>query len=293
VECKRSGRESGNKTGGILHVATDLEARQLRFGSVRFVPIRIAIDWRRNKAGQSRFKGTAGKMNQSSHENLSPQVLQAVSRQLRKLIQEPLEGIHVVVNEEDISDIQADIQGPEDTPYVGGLFRCKLVLSNDFPNTPPRGFFLTKIFHPNVSNNGDICVNTLKKDWKPTLGMSHIFQIVRCLLIIPFPESALNEVASKLFLESYDDYARRARLMTSIHAGQKCAEQSAASDSSKGASEANRSVSCDGAEKGIQHSDEGKDREEDQVAKRRNTGASVKPTLERKKSDRKKNLKRL
>ena len=33
----------------------------------------------------------------------------------------------------------------------GGQFRIKLVLSKDFPASPPKGFFLTKIFHPNVS----------------------------------------------------------------------------------------------------------------------------------------------
>lgn len=29
------------------------------------------------------------------------------------------------------------------------------------------GYFMTKIFHPNVSEKGEICVNTLKKDWNP------------------------------------------------------------------------------------------------------------------------------
>lgn len=40
----------------------------------------------------------------------------------------------------------------------------------------------------------------------------------RCLLIEPFPESALNEEAGKLLLENYEEYAKHARLMTSIHA---------------------------------------------------------------------------
>ena len=40
----------------------------------------------------------------------------------------------------------------------------------------------------------------------------------RCLLIEPFPESALNEEAGKLLLEDYEGYAKHARLMTSIHA---------------------------------------------------------------------------
>ena len=39
------------------------------------------------------------------------------------------------------------------------------------------GFFLTKIFHPNVASNGEICVNTLKKDWKQDLGVKHILLV--------------------------------------------------------------------------------------------------------------------
>ncbi len=37
------------------------------------------------------------------------------------------------------------------------------------------GYFVTWIFHPNVAKNGEICVNTLKKDWKPTLGLPVMF----------------------------------------------------------------------------------------------------------------------
>lgn len=126
------------------------------------------------------------------------------------------------------------------TPYAGGFFRVKLILGKDFPQTPPKAFFLTKIFHPNVAPNGEICVNTLKKDWKPDLGIKHILlvsicielfmtdtfneydfgslQTVKCLLIVPNAESALNEEAGKLLLEHYDDYSSRAKMMTEIHA---------------------------------------------------------------------------
>ena len=95
------------------------------------------------------------------------------------------------------------------TPYEGGKFKVKLVLSKDFPASPPRGkfhcidvieivleennfvnycfifianedvsgYFLTKVFHPNVADNGEICVNTLKKDWKPELGIKHVLMV--------------------------------------------------------------------------------------------------------------------
>ena len=37
-------------------------------------------------------------------------------------------------------------------------------------------------------------------------------------MINPFPESALNEEAGKLFMEDYDEYAKKAKLFTEIHA---------------------------------------------------------------------------
>ena len=127
------------------------------------------------------------------------------------------------------------------TPYAGGLFKVKLVLSKSFPSEPPKGFFLTRIFHPNVASNGEICVNTLKRDWKAEYGIKHILlvrsslatsplkpesnyltlvelQTIKCLLIVPNAESALNEEAGKMLLERYDDYSSRARLYTDIHA---------------------------------------------------------------------------
>jgi ubiquitin-conjugating enzyme E2 S len=110
--------------------------------------------------------------------------------------------------DDDISNLQFIIEGPVDTPYHTGRFRIALRLQGDFPAAPPKGLqishllhlfiyifvlllfctisltlfialglFLTKIFHPNVSASGEICVNTLKKDWQPSLGLKHILLV--------------------------------------------------------------------------------------------------------------------
>jgi ubiquitin-conjugating enzyme E2 S len=57
-------------------------------------------------------------------------------------------------------------------------------------------------------------------------------QVIRCLLIVPFPESSLNDEAGKLFMESYDEYFRRAKLMTSVHALKKTSSDGSSSGSS-------------------------------------------------------------
>lgn len=151
-------------------------------------------------------------------ENLNPQVTRYIAKELQSLMSSPLEGVTVLMNEKDMTQVEAVLDGPADTPYAGGRFRIKLSIGKDFPASPPKGYFLTKIFHPNVSSKGEICVNTLKKDWKSDLGIKHILLTVKCLLIVPNPESALNEEAGKLLLERYDDYCARARLYTEIHA---------------------------------------------------------------------------
>ena len=139
-------------------------------------------------------------------------------------------------DEETVAEICAEIEGPVETPFEGGVFHVKLVLGQDFPASPPRGFFLTKIYHPNVSTSGDICVNTLKRDWSADTTIIHIFQVIRCLLIVPFPESSLNDEAGKLFMQSYDEYARRAALMTAVHASpRKCSSSLCASGAESGA----------------------------------------------------------
>ncbi|CAA3008138.1 ubiquitin-conjugating enzyme E2 22-like [Olea europaea subsp. europaea] len=151
----------------------------------------------------------------ATNENRPPNVIKQLAKELKNLDEAPPEGIIVGVNDDNFSIIYADIDGPAGTPFENGVFRMKLILSNDFPQSPPRGYFLTKIFHPNISTNGEICVNALKKDWNPSLGLRHV---IRCLLIEPFPESALNEQAGKILLDYYEEYARHARLYTGIHA---------------------------------------------------------------------------
>ncbi|XP_068785324.1 ubiquitin-conjugating enzyme E2 S isoform X1 [Struthio camelus] len=159
-----------------------------------------------------------GAWQNSNVENLPPHILRLVYKEVSMLTSDPPDGIKLFPNEEDITDVQVTIEGPEGTPYAGGVFRMKLVLGKEFPAAPPKGYFLTKIFHPNVGPSGEICVNVLKRDWKAELGIRHVLLTIKCLLIHPNPESALNEEAGRLLLENYEEYAARARLLTEIHA---------------------------------------------------------------------------
>ncbi|KAI9432182.1 ubiquitin-conjugating enzyme/RWD-like protein [Lactarius indigo] len=144
--------------------------------------------------------------------------MRRLMRELKELRTSPPEGIRVQISEESVLDVVGIVEGPEGTPYQGGYFRVKFDFTEEFPAAPPKCRFITKIFHPNVSGAGEICVNTLKKDWKSSYGIGHILVTIKCLLIYPNPDSALDEEAGKLLQENYESYCERARLITSVHA---------------------------------------------------------------------------
>ena len=150
-----------------------------------------------------------------------PSNMKRILKDIKDLEETSFDGITVHVNEANVTEIDTEYTGPEGTPYEGGVFRMRLSIGTEYPQVPPKGRFLTKIFHPNVSATGDVCVNVLKRDWKPDTGLSHILSVIRCLLIEPNAESALNEEAGKLLLEGFDEFAAKARMMTEIHAMKK------------------------------------------------------------------------
>ena len=142
-----------------------------------------------------------------SQPSLNARMIKILWRQQQELLKKSPDHVTPIINSEDPIDIQADIEGPEGTPYECGIFRVKLFIPSEFPQVAPKGFFVTKIFHPNVSEKGEICVNTLKRDWNPKQwSLYNLFEVIKCLLIVPFPQSSLNEEAGKMFMDNYEEY---------------------------------------------------------------------------------------
>ena len=56
--------------------------------------------------------------------------------------------------------------GIEGTPYEKGLFKVKLVFPDDYPNSMPKAYFLTKIYHLNIkdpADGGEVCLENKNK----------------------------------------------------------------------------------------------------------------------------------
>lgn len=73
-------------------------------------------------------------------------------QEYRALTNNPPDGITAgPISEDDLLHWECLIQGPEDTPFEGGVFPAELKFPKDYPLAPPSMKFLVDIWHPNGS----------------------------------------------------------------------------------------------------------------------------------------------
>lgn len=74
------------------------------------------------------------------------------------LTKNPPDGITAgPVSEDDLLHWEAMIQGPEGTPFEGGVFPAELKFPADYPLAPPTMKFLGEIWHPNSTHGTGLC----------------------------------------------------------------------------------------------------------------------------------------
>lgn len=130
-------------------------------------------------------------------------------RDFKKLQHDPPTGISGAPCDNNIMEWNAVIFGPDDTPWEGGTFKLTLNFTEDYPNKPPVVKFVSRLFHPNVYNDGGICLDILQSNWSPIYDISAVLTSIQSLLCDPNPNSPANSEAARLFQESRREYNKR------------------------------------------------------------------------------------
>jgi ubiquitin-conjugating enzyme E2 S len=88
---------------------------------------------------------------------------------------------------DDLLQLTILLCGPQSTPYSEGMWKLQLKIPQDYPNSPPKAFFRTKIWHPNVEEStGSVCLETLKRDWDRKLTLRDILIVSLFLMAVVF-----------------------------------------------------------------------------------------------------------
>ncbi|KAG2387015.1 hypothetical protein C9374_002050 [Naegleria lovaniensis] len=142
--------------------------------------------------------------------------------EIQKTKQQGFTDVILQPDENNIYLWYAKCLGPKGTSYEDGVFELKIQVSKEYPITPPKVEFLTKIFHPNVHfETGEICMDILKDKWSPVWTLLNVCRAIMSMLSNPREgsDSPLNCDAGNL-LRNNDErgFNSMAKMYTKLYA---------------------------------------------------------------------------
>ena len=119
------------------------------------------------------------------------------------------------INDADLFHWEGTIVGPKDSLYEGGVFFLNIHFPTDYPFKPPKITFTTRIFHPNVGEDGKICccgVDILYDQWSPALTIWKVLKsIISMLEKDPEPYCIINLKCANIYRHNRHNYERMAK----------------------------------------------------------------------------------
>lgn len=97
---------------------------------------------------------------------------------------------------------------PDEGLYKGGAFLFTFAVPSGYPHDPPKVKCLTKVYHPNIDLEGNICLNILREDWKPVLTITAVVYGLNFLFLAPNPDDPLNKEAAQMMQQSPAQFER-------------------------------------------------------------------------------------
>ncbi|KAJ2745207.1 hypothetical protein GGI20_002346 [Coemansia sp. BCRC 34301] len=141
-----------------------------------------------------------------------------------KLLQNELPpGIICTLKDEVRMDrYEARIDGPPDSPYESGRFFVDIMLSETYGVDPPSVKFKTRIYHPNIDDHGNICLDVLKTGnkgaWAPSWTLDKVLLALQQLMAKPNADDPLMPEIAEQKRNDPGAFARAAAEWTTRYA---------------------------------------------------------------------------
>ena len=97
----------------------------------------------------------------------------------QRMQNDPPAGVSASPVSDNVMTWNAVIIGPSDTPFEDGTFRLVMHFEEQYPNKPPGVKFISQMFHPNVYNTGELCLDILQNRWSPTYDVAAILTSIQ------------------------------------------------------------------------------------------------------------------
>ena len=107
---------------------------------------------------------------------------------------------------DDMFHWSVEIYGPVDSLYENYIFSLDMRLPANYPSSAPKVTFITPIQHININKEGDICLNILKDEWKPSQCINTVLISIIELLGSPNVDDPFNSDLAALYRTNNKKY---------------------------------------------------------------------------------------
>ena len=98
------------------------------------------------------------------------------------------------------------------------MFKLLLIFPKNYPEDPLDIKFIIKIYHPNISKDGVICISSKSSDWEKNKDIINVIYSFYVLLKNPNLEHGLNKEALMLYKNDYESFKEKAKEFTEEYA---------------------------------------------------------------------------
>jgi len=164
------------------------------------------------------MNNSKSKLNNSSPTGLAASV--KIVRDLKSILDEPIEGVFCeFLNESNVFEWRIYFEGPEASPFQGGIFEARMNFPQDYPMSPPSLTIMSEFWHPNVYKDGRVCISILhspgndpmsgelpEERWMPTQTVATIMLSFQSMLSDPNISSPANIDASIMWRDRKQEF---------------------------------------------------------------------------------------
>uniref|UniRef100_A0A7E4UUZ7 E2 ubiquitin-conjugating enzyme n=1 Tax=Panagrellus redivivus TaxID=6233 RepID=A0A7E4UUZ7_PANRE len=108
---------------------------------------------------------------------------------------------------------------PNKGPYSKGAFKIAIDFPPEYPFKPPKLNFITKIYHPNIDEKGNVCLGIINPDhWKPATRAEQVLQCLISMIVEPDFDHPLRSDLAKEYQSDKKKFLKAAEEFTKKHA---------------------------------------------------------------------------
>ncbi|KAF7377798.1 hypothetical protein MSAN_00203200 [Mycena sanguinolenta] len=164
-----------------------------------------------------------------------PATLKRINKEIADVKKEDM-GKITLVPTDNLFVWEGTLPGPEGSVYEGGIFSLAVNLPPDYPYashnihrvlrrlvvqlsfSAPKVTFKTRIYHMNISDQGNICLDILKSQWSPALSLFKVILSLSSLLCDPNPKDPLVPTIAAQYTRNRKLHDSTARQWTELYA---------------------------------------------------------------------------